>query len=68
MGQDGLRGCEVIRERGGLVLAQDQATSVVWGMRGYVAQHGLADAVLPLPQIGSEIIRRVQEKRCAVHA
>jgi two-component system chemotaxis response regulator CheB len=68
MGQDGLRGCEVIRERGGQVLAQDQATSVVWGMPGYVVQHGLADAVLPLPQIGSELIRRVQEKRCAVHA
>ncbi|MBL9139153.1 MAG: chemotaxis response regulator protein-glutamate methylesterase [Verrucomicrobiales bacterium] len=68
MGQDGLRGCEVIRERGGQVIAQDQATSVVWGMPGYVVQHGLADAVLPLLQIGPDLVRRVQEKRCAVHA
>ncbi|MCK6500010.1 MAG: chemotaxis response regulator protein-glutamate methylesterase [Nitrospira sp.] len=68
MGQDGLRGCELIRERGGQVVAQDQATSVVWGMPGYVVQHGLADAVLPLPQIGQDLLRRVQEKRCAVHA
>ena len=47
MGQDGLRGCEAIREAGGQVLAQDEATSVVWGMPGYVAQAGLADRVLP---------------------
>ena len=40
MGQDGLRGCEALREAGGQVLAQDEATSVVWGMPGYVAQRG----------------------------
>ena len=43
MGQDGLRGCEAIREAGGQVLVQDEATSVVWGMPGYVARAGLAD-------------------------
>ncbi len=48
MGQDGLRGCEAVREAGGQVLAQDEATSVVWGMPGYVARAGLADRVLPL--------------------
>lgn len=59
MGQDGLRGCEVIRELGGRVIAQDEPTSVVWGMPGHVAQAGLADAVLPLPEIAPEISRRL---------
>jgi two-component system chemotaxis response regulator CheB len=61
MGQDGLRGCEAVREAGGQVLAQDEATSVVWGMPGYVARAGLADRVLPLSLIGDEIVRRVQK-------
>lgn len=60
MGQDGLRGCELIREAGGQILAQDEATSVVWGMPGYVARAGLADRVLPLSLIGPEIIDRVR--------
>ena len=59
MGQDGLRGCEAIREAGGTVLVQDEATSVVWGMPGYVANAGLATRVLPLELIGSEIVRMV---------
>jgi two-component system chemotaxis response regulator CheB len=63
MGQDGLRGCEYIREAGGQILAQDQATSVVWGMPGFVANAGLADKVLPLEQLGMEIIRRVRNGR-----
>jgi two-component system chemotaxis response regulator CheB len=63
MGQDGLRGCEHIREFGGQILAQDQATSVVWGMPGFVANAGLADRVLPLDQLGMEIIRRVRNGR-----
>jgi two-component system chemotaxis response regulator CheB len=58
MGQDGLRGCEDIRRRGGQIVVQDEATSVVWGMPGAVARKGLADAVLPLNQIASEILRR----------
>ncbi|MGO8815915.1 MAG: protein-glutamate methylesterase/protein-glutamine glutaminase [Terriglobia bacterium] len=63
MGQDGLRGCELIREFGGQILAQDQASSVVWGMPGFVANAGLADKILPLDQIGMEIIRRVRNGR-----
>ncbi len=63
MGQDGLRGCEHIREVGGQILAQDQTTSVVWGMPGFVANAGLADRVLPLDQLGVEIIRRVRNGR-----
>ena len=58
MGQDGLRGCEEVRRRGGHVLAQDQRSSVVWGMPGFVADAGLADAVLPLSEMPGEIVRR----------
>lgn len=59
MGQDGLRGCEHVREAGGQIVVQDEATSVVWGMPGYVANAGLADAVLPLPQLAAELTRRM---------
>ena len=63
MGQDGLRGCGLIRENGGQVVVQDQATSVVWGMPGAVAQAGLAHAVLPLEEIAPEILRRLKGSR-----
>jgi two-component system chemotaxis response regulator CheB len=59
MGQDGLRGAQAVRAAGGQVLAQDEATSVVWGMPRFVAEGGLADAVLPLGEIAAEIARRV---------
>jgi two-component system chemotaxis response regulator CheB len=59
MGQDGLRGCEHIGEAGGRVLVQDEATSVVWGMPGAVAQAGLADKILPLSDMADEINRLV---------
>jgi two-component system chemotaxis response regulator CheB len=65
MGQDGLRGCEAIREAGGQVLAQDEATSVVWGMPGSVVNAGLADRVLPVSLIGEELLRRVQKGQVA---
>ena len=61
MGHDGLHGCQAIREAGGQVIVQDEASSVVWGMPGFVAKAGLADAVLPLDRIGKEIQRRVKE-------
>jgi two-component system chemotaxis response regulator CheB len=63
MGYDGLRGSEHIREAGGRVLAQDEATSVVWGMPGAVATAGLADKILPLKQLGTEIVHRVKQSR-----
>ncbi len=65
MGQDGLRGCEAISEAGGQILAQDEATSVVWGMPGHVARAGLAQRVLPLSLIADEIVRRVRPERSA---
>lgn len=63
MGQDGLRGCEGIRDVQGQIIAQDEQSSVVWGMPGFVAKAGLADQVLPLNQIAGEIVRRVQKPR-----
>jgi two-component system chemotaxis response regulator CheB len=59
MGSDGLLGSRLIRERGGTILAQDQATSAVWGMPGAVVQAGLAQRVLPLSAMASEILRLV---------
>jgi two-component system chemotaxis response regulator CheB len=63
MGQDGKRGTEVLRDGGSRVLVQDEATSVVWGMPGAIATAGLADAVLPLDQIGSAVIERITSMR-----
>lgn len=60
MGKDGLNGCEAIRRCGGQVIAQDQGSSVVWGMPGFVVNSGLADAVLSLERVGGEIVRRVE--------
>lgn len=59
MGQDGLKGCEVVHAAGGQILAQDEATSVVWGMPGAVSQAGLAEKILPLKELAAEILKRV---------
>jgi two-component system chemotaxis response regulator CheB len=56
MGQDGRRGAEMLKARGASVLAQDETSSVVWGMPGAVVNAGLADRVLPLDQIVPEIL------------
>ena len=63
MGQDGLRGCEVLADVGAQIIAQDEASSVVWGMPGFVARAGLADAVLPLSEIGARVVERVSAFR-----
>jgi len=51
MGSDGLRGGQAVVAAGGTVIAQDEATSVVWGMPGAVAGAGICSAVLPLPDV-----------------
>jgi two-component system, chemotaxis family, protein-glutamate methylesterase/glutaminase len=58
MGQDGLRGVETLKARGAYVIAQDEASSVVWGMPGAVVRAGLADCVLPLDRVVPEILQR----------
>lgn len=57
MGSDGTHGAEDIVAAGGSVIAQDEATSVVWGMPGAAANAGVCSAVLPLEEIGSKIAR-----------
>ena len=57
MGSDGLRGGQAVVDAGGTVIAQDEATSVVWGMPRAVADAGLCSAVLPLSDVGPYIAR-----------
>lgn len=55
MGSDGREGARAIVAAGGSIVAQDEASSVVWGMPGAVATAGLCSAILPLGQIASEL-------------
>ena len=59
MGVDGRAGAGAVRAGGGWVIAQDEATSVVWGMPGAVAAAGCADEVLPLGQVAPALVRRL---------
>lgn len=59
MGQDGLAGTKCVTEAGGIAIAQDEATSVVWGMPGAVARAGLCHAVLPLSDIASRLLELI---------
>jgi len=63
MGQDGLRGSEFLRNAGAYVIAQDEASSVVWGMPRAVVHAGLADEILPLDRIAEEIALQVSRSR-----
>lgn len=57
MGSDGLIGSRLIRQQGGWVLAQDEASSTVWGMPGAIAGAGLADRIVALDAMAAEIVR-----------
>jgi two-component system chemotaxis response regulator CheB len=57
MGTDGTTGAASIVESGGSVIAQDEATSVVWGMPGRAVEAGVCSAVLPIEQIGPKVVR-----------
>lgn len=61
MGEDGRLGAMAIRNAGGSVIIQDEKSSVVWGMAGAVANAGIADAILPLDELGDEIVRRARK-------
>jgi two-component system chemotaxis response regulator CheB len=60
MGHDGLKGARELTRAGGTVLAQDEASSVVWGMPGAVATAGLCTEVLPIEQLGEATAKRLQ--------
>ena len=63
MGQDGLRGSEALKAAGACIFAQDEASSVVWGMPGFVARAGLADRILPLREIVPQILVETQRQK-----
>lgn len=56
MGQDGLAGAMQLHDSGAIVIAQDEATSVVWGMPGYVVKAGIAHQVLPIEQVSRKLM------------
>jgi two-component system, chemotaxis family, protein-glutamate methylesterase/glutaminase len=59
MGNDGALGCRLLKRRGARILAQDEATCVVFGMPREPVQEGIADVVAPLDRIAAEITRLV---------
>jgi two-component system chemotaxis response regulator CheB len=63
MGADGLDGARAVHARGGIVLAQDEASSAVWGMPGKVTEAGIASATLPLGAIAEALDKRVNAGR-----
>ena len=56
MGNDGVRGLRELKERGGYVLGQDEATCVVYGMPRAAAKEGLVDREVPLDEISSTLV------------
>jgi two-component system chemotaxis response regulator CheB len=63
LGSDGTRGAVDVTAACGSVIAQDEASSVIWGMPGSAVQAGLCSAVLPLDRIGSKIVRLFSGER-----
>ena len=63
MGHDGAQGCQAVAQAGGRFIAQDEASSVVWGMPGAAAATGLADAIMPLNEIGPWLCREAGTKQ-----
>jgi two-component system, chemotaxis family, protein-glutamate methylesterase/glutaminase len=61
MGYDGAKGLEKMREAGSYNIAQDEATSIVYGMPKALVDRGAADNVLPLNRVASELIRRLRK-------
>jgi two-component system chemotaxis response regulator CheB len=66
MGADGLDGARAVHARGGVVLAQDEASSAVWGMPGKVTEAGIASATLPLGAIAEALNKKVNAGRLAM--
>ena len=60
MGKDGLEGIRNIKQKGGLIIIQDEETSVVWGMPKVVYEAGLADKVLPISKIADAIMENIE--------
>jgi len=56
MGYDGMKGSKLVAEKGGTIFAQDEETSVVWGMPGAVAEAGICTSVLPITELAPNIV------------
>ena len=65
MGYDGLKGSQALVAAGGSLLAQDEASSVVWGMPGAVVQAGIANEVLPIGDVAAAIVNRARRRDLA---
>jgi two-component system chemotaxis response regulator CheB len=63
MGSDGVLGSQIVRQRGGHIYVQDEATSVVWGMPGQTVSAGWADNIFPLQSMAAEVDRHVRASR-----
>ena len=65
MGKDGAEGIHELKKRGGWIIAQDQETSVIFGMNGEVVKNGDADEVVPVDEISKRIVEKIpiKEKR-----
>jgi two-component system chemotaxis response regulator CheB len=59
MGKDGFRGCEALRGQGAYIIAQDEPSSVIWGMPGFVSKGGLANATVDLNAVVPEILGQI---------
>jgi two-component system, chemotaxis family, protein-glutamate methylesterase/glutaminase len=68
MGTDGLDGARALVEAGGAVIAQDRASSVVWGMPGAIAQEGLASAILPIDTMAVHVAALLRKRTAGVAA
>lgn len=60
MGSDGAKGLAMVKDRGGKTIAEDQSTCIVYGMPKSAVETGKVDKVVPLPEIGGEIIKLLQ--------
>lgn len=68
MGTDGLEGARALVEAGGAIIAQDRASSVVWGMPGAIAQEGLASAILPIDTMAVHVAGLLRRRNAGVAA
>ncbi|MFN5589483.1 MAG: chemotaxis-specific protein-glutamate methyltransferase CheB [Holosporales bacterium] len=59
MGSDGMKGCREVMHKGGIIWAQDEASSVVWGMPGSAYNAGVCNKILPLNEIATTLIKRI---------
>lgn len=60
MGSDGYEGAKLLKEKGAYIVAQDEKTSIVWGMPRAIAEGGLADKVAPIEEIADIILKNVK--------